>query len=367
MIKGRTAFIGATAFAVGVAAGSMSTSYLATDLTELVGIPPSKPTYVGSSRAVMVGEPCAVASDEKVQKLIKRLFPNAEIIESSALTPEDIKSGCVLEVDMLADSAKPETRGFVYVLPDGERMLNGPLMDKRSKVDLQSGMGEEVRRALELQQATVKQALANVQQASGAGITPAEPMAPQAVPTSPGQPVISPAAPAPEAVADASTARKAFFETMQALPALQTQNGTRNVYVMFDPQCPHCRDLYKQHEAVAQKHDIQFHWIPMFLNDRSWAMSAFLLKTAQSSPQKGQALLDAMLSKTWNPQDDAEAVLQLTEDDYAYAKQAALAFYEASKDSPVLGTPLVSFQMPNGEIELISGVPRPDDWLVLAE
>ncbi|CAM5369433.1 hypothetical protein SSTU70S_05733 [Stutzerimonas stutzeri] len=105
----------------------------------------------------------------------------------------------------------------------------------------------------------------------------------------------------------------------------------------------------------------------MFLNDRSWAMSAFLLKTAQSSPQKGQALLDAMLSKTWNPQDDAEAVLQLTEDDYAYAKQAALAFYEASKDSPVLGTPLVSFQMPNGEIELISGVPRPDDWLVLAE
>ncbi|HCL3282172.1 TPA: hypothetical protein N2A29_006235, partial [Pseudomonas aeruginosa] len=78
----------------------------------------------------------ALATEQQAKTLLGRLFPESNLINFEPLKLAE--GSCLLEVDMEAVKGRKDTRGFVYVLPDGERFLNGPLMDKRSKLGLQA-------------------------------------------------------------------------------------------------------------------------------------------------------------------------------------------------------------------------------------
>lgn len=276
---------------------------------------------------------CAPASREAASELLLRHFPNAEFISFEGLSSTTSETGCLLEVEMLADKDEPQTKGFVYVLPDGKGFLNGPLLDKRSRLSIVPG----VQAGQAAPHAPSAAATANVQPA--------------------GQPPLQGQTP------PALDPLEKALSSVEALPAIHTQLTGHPVYVLFDPQCIYCHDLYAQHEKLAQKYDLQFIWVPVFLNERSWAMSAHLLKTAEADAEKARGLLEKMMLRTWSPHDDAADIQALGDADYAKAKVSALAFYEISQQIQGAGTPLVIYRAPNGSASVINGLPRPDDWL----
>lgn len=55
------------------------------------------------------------------------------------------------------------------------------------------------------------------------------------------------------------------------------QGDDKTVYVFFDPQCPHCSNLWKESQNEKLK-DIQFIWIPVgYMNDSSQPQGATIL------------------------------------------------------------------------------------------
>lgn len=304
--------------------------------------------------------PCAsIASEDAARTLLTRLFPNAQIITAENLSIDDMKSSCLLEVEMLADANKPETRGFVYVLPDGERFLNGPLMDKRSKVALEP-ISAEISKALMEQQEALKSLM--IPRMEQSATTPA-----LVTPSNEADYSSQLAGSFPEAastaeVPTAEQMRQKLVEKMQALPSLITGSGEKTVHVLVDPLCGHCKKLYQISEELTAKHGIRFNWIPMFLNEASWAMSSIVLKEAVNSPERATALLSTMMQGKWGGSAAEASVRALTEEDYAAVKPAAGLFIELAKSNSRIGTPLVVFETATGDIEVISGVPTEDDW-----
>ncbi|WP_147464562.1 hypothetical protein [Pseudomonas cannabina] len=309
---------------------------------------------------------CRTATDEQATLLLKRLFPDSKMLSFEPLALDAMKSLCLLEVEMLADKANAATKGFVYVLPDGERFLNGPLMDKRSQVSVQStDIQAEIEKARAQQKEVVEEARKSLTKASEPVPALANEYQPADAPT-PTQSPVTNSAPKPDKAKEQAK-RAQFLKTLEDLPAIVSGNGKFDVYVMFDPQCVHCHRLYAQHPTLVSKHNLRFHWIPIFMNDGSWVMSAFLLKTAQSTPEVAKTLLAGMMDKSWDPKllpEDAAAINSMSPQDYELPRKATIAFFEATKENKALGTPVVAFKAPNGTTEIISGEPYESDWSI---
>jgi hypothetical protein len=344
-------------------------------------------TAAPSTDASIAPKPCATAPREKATALLLKLFPDAEIKAMDPLALDDSKTLCMLEVEMLADKTKPGTRGFVYVFPDGERFLNGPLMDKRSDV----GLEPPAELAAQIAAEKAKQAqLYN--KASAAGVTlPGAPnseskpsdgfdtSAPvpstdsdliesadqSAIQMSPvSQPPSLPQKQTPDQV---KAQQEQFLADLKQLPDIVTGKGARDVYVMFEPSCPYCRRLYGEHEALAERYNLKFHWIPFFSSEKMWQTTAFLLKTYKEKPSDGPELFRKMMTLSWDPLTDAVELNKMKDPDYHVPLAASLKFKEAATTNPVLGTPLVVFRAPDNSVEVISGIPRPDDWKVFGQ
>jgi len=84
----------------------------------------------------------------------------------------------------------------------------------------------------------------------------------------------APADPAvPTAQAYESVAGKARGFTVGAMMS------TNTVYVLFDPQCPHCGHLWQQAQPLMKK--VKFVWVPVaFINAKSAPQGAALLAAA---------------------------------------------------------------------------------------
>ncbi|WP_326430279.1 hypothetical protein VQ574_21390 (plasmid) [Stutzerimonas frequens] len=302
-----------------------------------------------------------MASKEKAEKLLKRLFQNAEILEAEPLPLNNMKSVCLLEVEMLVDTGRPDTRGFVYVLPDGERFLNGPLMDKRSQVGLSPTTGE-IEQALKEQEQKLKEVFT----------MPASPNVPAQQSASLEQPAVAPAQSSlieqpssAESIPSPSELREKLISKLQGLPSIETTGGSKSVYVLLDPLCTHCKNLFNSSKEITEKHDVKFHWIPLFLNEGGWALSTYLLKTKRDNPEMALDALAKVMSGKMTEQDVTAALTGLTEADYAAPKDATAVFIELAKHNSRMGTPLVVFRKPDGGIEVISGMPHEQDWVPL--
>lgn len=100
------------------------------------------------------------------------------------------------------------------------------------------------------------------------------------------------APPAPAAATNASTSAAPVFVDAYSRVAQQTKGFTvgplmsaNAVYVLFDPQCPHCGHLWQTSQPLLQK--IKFVWVPVsIINAKSLPQGAALL----SAPNPAEAM-----------------------------------------------------------------------------
>lgn len=91
-----------------------------------------------------------------------------------------------------------------------------------------------------------------------------------------------------QAYADVAAKTKGF-----AVGALMSAN---TVYVLFDPQCPHCGHLWQQSQPLLKK--VKFVWIPVsFINAKSAPQGAALL-TASNPAELMTAHEESILAGT---------------------------------------------------------------------
>lgn len=299
-----------------------------------------------------------VATENQAHTLLLRLFPNAKFLSAEPLSSSVTKTSCLLEVEMIADINNPGTKGFVYVLPDGERFLNGPLMDKRSRVATDAPSAD-IQKALQDQ----KEVLSKILGPKQVTIEPHQEATPAGDGALSSQLADSFQKPAhADDIPSSEQIRQRLLGKLKALPSLTTGEGQASVYVMYDPLCSHCKRLYKESEELAATHGIQFNWIPMFLNESSWAMSAAVLKELKQDRETATSLFGQMMTGKWSGPVAESTVRALTEEDYAAVKPATGIFIELAKSNSRIGTPLVVFENATGGIDVISGMPTQDDW-----
>ncbi|MBX6653631.1 hypothetical protein ISF12_10285 [Pseudomonas aeruginosa] len=299
-----------------------------------------------------------LATEQQAKTLLGRLFP-----ESNMFSFEPLKLGggsCLLEVDMEAVKGRKDTRGFVYVLPDGERFLNGPLMDKRSKLGLQTDAAlqpspEEIRAAIqasahELAYKTSSMATANDLNA----VTKTS--------WDKSQEVVDPQ---PQPVKSVGEYRQEALATIKSLPQLVTGVGQHDVYALVDPLCSQCSALFKQSEDLTSQYGIRWHWIPVHTSESGWVMSAHLLQMAATNPVQAIADMRSMFNGEWTAAKQEAALHALTPDDYSKSQQALAFLIKYGTSGGQTRTPFVAFLKPNNELELIGGKPLMEDWAAL--
>lgn len=317
---------------------------------------PAQDGAINTSADAMSATPlCAdIAPHEKAEALIKRLFPKSTIHFAEPLRVSP--STCLLEVEMSVEADNPATRGFVYVLPDGERFLNGPLMDKRSKVETSASAQAALQDAFKEQQQRL-------------GLT-AQPQGSESAQQLAAQPSLNGGGDArtAEPRKDGSFLRRQLLERLAQLPMLEDGKADgRPVYVLLDPQCVACQRLFSEREQLAQAHNIHWQWIPMSTNEEGWIKTASILKTATTSPEQAMAMLEEMMQRKWKAQEHMELIKGLTEEDYAAARKAIEVFADIARSSSGSArTPLVAFERPNKSVEVFAGIPVETDWLALS-
>lgn len=296
----------------------------------------------------------SIAPTERAEALLNRLFPKAVIHFAEPFPVSD--STCLLEVEMSVDPANPVTRGFVYVLPDGERFLNGPLMDKRSKVEISTTDPAALQDALNAQQRAMD--LLSQQQTRTSSQGDIESNMPNVSAT--------PEASAPPKSGGAL--RRELHDKLAQLPSLTGGNPDgRPVYVLLDPQCVACQRLFADRDQLAEMHNIHWQWIPLATTEEGWIKNASVLKTATTSPEQAMAMLEEIMQRKWKAQEHIDLIKSLREDDYAIARKASEVFADLAKSSSgAARTPLVAFERPNKSVEVFAGIPLDTDWLSLS-
>lgn len=284
-----------------------------------------------SSASVSAGSICSeVATKEQAEMLMKRLFPQSEIITAEPLKLS-VSTSCLLEVEMMTDSNNENTKGTIYLLPDGDHFLNGPLMSKRS---LLSDQAENPMTSAQQSTPETNEALE-----PDLDIDPSEQL------------------------------RRKTLRQLQATPILKYNysnqpEGTANV--LFDAECPYCMKQYKEMEAAAKEHNINFNWIPVYLNERSWAAAALLIKETQTNPAAAKQLLDDMMNRKISDSELNKRYKTLNDSDYEKAKETNLIFADILKQANV-GTPLTFVENKNGFVTVSSGKLDIDEWSIMLE
>lgn len=306
---------------------------------------------------------CSIIADEaKAERLITRLFKEAKINGYDRVVLSPGASVCLLEVDL---SILGNT-GFMYVLPNGEELLNGPMLDKRSRVGVptseqvekyENGQAERSHNAdyskpKSAQDAKDAQDVQDVQARASMVTTNGQSATEQAL-SSPTETKFN----SPMEV----------FQAMKALPALVSGGEGRAVYVLLDPLCTHCQSLFKKSADLSEKFGIQWHWVPMFTNTSGHAMTALVMKVAERNREEGLLLLSEMMSDNFDVQKYADQFRSLKKIDYERPQPNAFTFLKILKSSAkAAGTPYVAFEIPaTGQVEVISGEPEESDLLPL--
>ena len=287
-------------------------------------------------------------SDNPDTSLIQRLMPASEIRDVERL---DFGLGTyVWEIDMLADKGNPQSTGYVYLSADGTKLLNGPLMDKRSRVMPMPG-SESSMPSVAPQADVMERQLEHSIPESAADASQEQAFNPP---------------PALEAQANkAAYQRDQFYAGISQLNYISTTQGSNVAYVLFDPLCAHCARLYKQSTAIAAAYDVEFRWIPIFLDEKSYPIAALLQKIQSQDQAKGHETLEQMLTKQWKAEDHLMEIASLTEADYEQVKPAGAVFLAIARAVPGIGTPFVMFKNAADKVEAFGGVPLATDWASL--
>lgn len=155
-------------------------------------------------------------------------------------------------------------------------------------------------------------------------------------------------------------ARKLLYAEFSSGPSITQGQGKKNVYILFDPLCPHCHDLFKDFErGLLQNHDLTAHWIPAV---------AFLQNP--KSMEYSQKLVSAVLA---GQEDNALRALHqmMIDGDFSILESNNLSISTAgilrvARNTVGLlqagtGTPTLVYENSAGSIEIVEGTPSESD------
>lgn len=286
----------------------------------------------------------------EVSALIKKVLPNSEVLSVEPL--KDAAGKLMLfEVELKASAGDPKTQGFIYVTPDARYFLNGPLMDRRSRLgSLSDDLAEKA-------QTVTSEPLD----------TPEKDLYPERLDfKESSRELKNGSASDPQEALERE--RLALLQSLEGLPSVVTPSvfedpkSVKDVYVLLDPVCAHCRSLYADKDRLSETYAIRFHWIPVFSNETGWALASWALSSSDQSSGADKITpverLDLVMGD--NLQSLIDPIKTLSEDDFQRPKKATELLMRLRS-----GTPLVVFQKPHGEIEVISGIPDAADWETL--
>ena len=321
-----------------------------------------------------------VATEQQARSLIDRMVPDAKYIEVAPLNQGS--TSCLLEVEVQIDPDNPESRGFFYVLPNGEYGLNGPLIDKRAAALMASvnnqqsqdsdGAGE-IADALARLQSQVENARAGVAPVAAPAQAP-EPTEPPAIVQTPQGPVD---ANSPFVAEPGKTLQQTVFAEMKKLDyasnvqTVEIENPVAQVYVLYDSTCPFCAKLFKAQDELAEKHNIVFNWVPGYINNTGWIHAAHAIKELHKSNEAGVAAIREAFAgnRQLTPDQLKELAENMTEQDFENAMGAAVFLYRLNKTArSSIGTPLIYVEGPNGNVSSASGaITKDSEWQGLLE
>ncbi|MGC8703486.1 MAG: thioredoxin fold domain-containing protein [Thiomonas sp.] len=164
---------------------------------------------------------------------------------------------------------------------------------------------------------------------------------------------------APLAVAQHSTAAQRALADIGKATVIVEGNGQRVLTIFFDPNCPYCRQLYRDLRPFVGKDGLQIDWVPVaILAPSSLGKAAAILQSANRL-QAFRAMEDHAL----DPNLPAPAVPQASQI-RATTRQTLRANEAVLKQAGVYySVPLAVYRNRAGQPELLLGAPRDDKVL----
>lgn len=155
---------------------------------------------------------------------------------------------------------------------------------------------------------------------------------------------------------DGPTAKQdAYFDLVRRLPSITQGDGPRDIYVMFDPNCPVCKRYYSQVSRDVLRDQVTVHWIPaiVFPDARSSiSVSAALIAEVDRS---GDALgmLDRVMTEPGYTEklDASDRVAGLVPYVESVAKNTSIMAMAKAE------TPLLVFRTKDGGLSVSGGIP----------
>lgn len=156
---------------------------------------------------------------------------------------------------------------------------------------------------------------------------------------------------------DAAQSQAAYLDLVRKLPAIVQGEGSRKIYVLFDPNCPVCHRYYKEVSLEIAAGQVQVHWIPAIVfpdNRSSLTASAALLAERQRDDGDALGMLDSVMTDdNFNKQIDASPGVDKLVPylDSVVKNTAVMAMARAE-------TPLLVFEKTDGNLGISPGIPK---------
>ncbi|KXS55110.1 MAG: hypothetical protein AWU57_534 [Marinobacter sp. T13-3] len=154
----------------------------------------------------------------------------------------------------------------------------------------------------------------------------------------------------------AEAQQQAYFDMVKSLPAITQGDGPRDLYVMFDPNCPVCHKYYREVAEDIESGRVTVHWIPtvVFPDQRSsLSVSAIMIAEAEADPEAGADMLNNVMTQRgyMDDLDGSDRVAGVTPYLESVIKNTAVMAMARPE------TPLIIFEDRNGNLAIESGLP----------
>lgn len=291
---------------------------------------------VGGNRTITDGQ-CAPRTAEQAQSFFSGLMPDSQVLAVSPAFPAGAAGHCITKVRMLVNKTDPATDGIVFLMPDGEHFLNGPMMDATSRLTPTAQAGA--------QQLPPTEGLSDKDKALIDMLLGVRDDV-ERITTEGSFPEVE--TPEPQEIQDAL---KELVSDIGKLPNQLAFNadGTNTAYVVFDPSCNKCQHFFQDMPAVAERFDTRLVWIPTYLADTTRTHAAYATKAINQEPEdKAWAILKLMMTAPGVDESTLGALLgSVSDEDFSQLEQSA-AYTRVVMQAEELGTPFILFQPADG-------------------
>ena len=153
-------------------------------------------------------------------------------------------------------------------------------------------------------------------------------------------------------------AREQMLAEFSKAPGITFGEGYKDIYILFDPLCPHCHNFFRRLEASAHaEYGLKSHWIPAVVfqdNPNSLLFSQRLTEAVQSGDSdKAKAAYRSLANG--NPVPLQEQSWIVTPEAAMRVARNTVGLMQIIGGQKGAGTPVVIYRNTKGEVEIVTG------------